>query len=148
MIEPTRWTDVDWRRSDAQIGSELGVSRQYVYLKRKNLGARAPVRTTLLEQVAGLPVEELTTTEMARRLGVVRSSVAKACNVLGRTPAAHAPYQRQGTAIDRLEGLDTASMTIPEIARALKCNIAYTYRLVAQHQVPYLRQTTGRPKTA
>lgn len=137
------WDAVDWARSDADLAAEMGVTRQRVHAKRKKLGARAPVSTSLIDRVAALPVEELTTTEMAERLGVLRSSVAKVCKRLGRTPKLHATYQRSGTARERLEALDTGAMTVPEIAAFLESSPGYVYNLVNRYAIPYKRLPPG-----
>lgn len=153
MTYPTKvdWDAADWRLSDRELAARLGVSRQRVFQKRKRLGAPAPLlkNEPLRVRVARLPIEELTTVEMAERLGAHRASIAKVCREIGREPKPSlGTYDRHDTIRERLEALDTASMTMDEIIAALgveHANKTYFYNLVARHKIPY-RRVWGRRK--
>lgn len=144
------WESVDWTRSDRELAADLGLTRQRVNKVRKVLGARAPLPTTqpLRVRVAELPIEELTTREMADCLGVKRASVAKVCQRLGRKPKpSQGTYSRSHSYRQRLEALDTSTMTVPEIMAALGAKDVqptYFYNLLSRHKVPYRRRQAGR----
>lgn len=94
-VSRDQWQNVDWSKPDSEIATELGISRQLVYEKRKSFGKKPPVRrrqfdmaeihARLRRRIADLPAG-LSIPEVAALLHVCRATAARYGRQFGYMP--------------------------------------------------------------